>query len=188
MSHPAAEIVVVIYNRRNSAFSSESCLARAAAIYHGESPGGAENRWLIAREKHGKPYFPVARNVQVSVSHSGDYWAAAFSEYAIGIDLQVHEKRGVEAISKRFFHPDEDAFLRQNDYRDFFTVWTAKESFIKWTGNGLYEDLRSFCVADENGMRSHVGNATLRFLPFHEGYTFCICGEQLGTVRFETGR
>ena len=69
----------------------------------------------IARTEKGKPYFPKYPEIQFSISHSGDYWACAVAQCAVGMDLQEHvrlknETREQAAVrflkmARRFFHP-----------------------------------------------------------------------------------
>ncbi|MEG2001093.1 MAG: 4'-phosphopantetheinyl transferase superfamily protein, partial [Evtepia sp.] len=99
----------------------------------------------IDRTADGKPYFPLAPQVQFSITHSGRFWCCAFSDTVIGLDLQIHRPCRKESISKRFFCADEDDFLKAHHYDDkyFFDLWAAKESFFKYTGTGLRAGLSS---------------------------------------------
>ena len=65
----------------------------------------------------------------------------------VGLDLQLHTKGRKERISSRFFHPQENEYLRRCAYRDFFDIWAAKESYVKYTGQGIDENFASFTAA-----------------------------------------
>ncbi|MBE6914792.1 MAG: 4'-phosphopantetheinyl transferase superfamily protein [Ruminococcaceae bacterium] len=127
--------------------------------------------WTRAEYEGGKPYFPEAPELCFSVSHSGDYWVCAFSSVPVGIDLQQHRPCNIPRLSQRFFHPEEDAFLYARGYAepDFFSVWTAKESWVKRTGTGLSIGLDSFSVV------SPPSSPVLQYLPAPAGYTMCLC-------------
>ena len=53
-------------------------------------------------------------------------------------------------------------------------MWTAKESYVKFTGEGITDDFSSFSVVDGKG-RFGVGGTVLRHLPFLENYALCLC-------------
>lgn len=156
---------------------TERLLPQAAMRY----AGGEPDQWEIARQERGKPYFLHQPAIHFSISHSGDYWACAFGSQPLGLDLQKHQTTDAAALSKRFFHPDEDAYLQRGKYRDFFAVWSAKESVVKYTGQGLIGGISSFSVISPAGELCGE-NAQLRIIPFQEGYSLCLCGAELGEV------
>lgn len=87
-----------------------------------------------------KPYFNNS-DIFFSLSHSGDYVAAAISDKEIGIDIeQVHTIN--HNIAKRFFTEKEIGYIENDD--DFFKLWVQKESFVKAIGTGLACPLNSF--------------------------------------------
>ena len=90
--------------------ASRQCLARCAALFAGEPLAGAEERWPVQESEKGKPFFPLSPQIHCSVTHSGDYWLGAFSSEPIGIDLQIHKPGRLAALSRRFFHPEEDRY------------------------------------------------------------------------------
>ncbi|MDR1496129.1 MAG: 4'-phosphopantetheinyl transferase superfamily protein [Clostridiales Family XIII bacterium] len=112
----------------------------------------------VAREPNGKPYFsesPLNGQTHFSLSHSGAYWAVLFHDAEVGLDIEDMDIRGGltderrERIAERFFAEDEKTYiLAGEDHADrltkFFRVWTAKEAYIKYTGNGMSESLPSF--------------------------------------------
>ena len=115
------------------------------------------DKWQINRTERGKPYFPNQPELHFSISHSGDYWACAMAEQPVGLDLQEHVRRKDETpessadrycrMAKRFFHPWEAEYVRQQDsYRRFFQIWSARESYVKYTGQGIDNHFGEFCV------------------------------------------
>jgi len=100
---------------------------------------------------HGKPL--AVDGVYYSLSHSGNYAACLIGRSENGLDIQV--RRPVrEGLEKRFFAKEE------NDYLDglrgkggaeevtdaFFTIWTLKEAYAKYTGKGMSEGFSGFSV------------------------------------------
>lgn len=127
----------------------------------------------IVYGSRGKPAFEDSR-IHFSVSHSGEFWACAFSDAPIGLDLQQHKACAMSSITRRFFHPQETDWLQATDYADFFAVWAAKESYVKYTGEGITDAFSAFCVVN-NGTISHCNDAAFEYLPFREEYTLCVC-------------
>jgi 4'-phosphopantetheinyl transferase len=78
----------------------------------------------------------------------------AFGGEPVGLDLQQHQNCARERIAKRFFHPAENAFLQSSGYDAFFDVWAAKESFLKYTGEGMRRPLSGFSVVSGEALSS----------------------------------
>lgn len=161
--------------------TSPELLVRAARLYTGEDSAEFE----ILREKHGKPYFKGCPELHFSLTHSGEYWLCAFGAAPVGLDLQEHRAGNLEGISRRFFHPEEDEFLKAGGYEGFFAVWAAKESVVKFTGRGLSEELREFSAVKGGEITGEALGLRLRFIEFHPGYSLCICAKEIGDVSIE---
>lgn len=121
----------------------------------------------VCRTERGKPYF-CASPLHFSVSHSGRYWACAFYTAALGMDLQEHRSTNPEPVARRFFHPEERKHLEESGFTDFFDLWAAKESYVKYTGTGISDSFSGFSV---------LGGGPVRFypIPFMDGYSLCVC-------------
>ena len=93
----------------------------------------------IIREKNGKPRFATLP-YHFSITHSRDLCAVALCKENVGLDLEfIDTSRNVEALSKRFFSPEEHSrlFESNNAVDDFFALWVKKEAFAKLSGEGL---------------------------------------------------
>ena len=124
-------------------------LAREYCLRTGCSVGD----FTVARTERGKPYFPNNPLLHFSVSHSGGIFACAFSDAELGIDIQEYKKRTDEAercrkIAARFFHRDEIDALDADTVSAFYNIWTAKEAYVKLTGQGIDGDFAEFCIFD----------------------------------------
>lgn len=160
---------------------SRELLVRAVSRHTGRSPGE------IACTRLGKPYFPALPDVHCSVSHSGDWWACAISDRSIGLDLQIHRSYlPPEKLSGRFFHPLEDQFLVRHGYQPFFDLWCAKESYVKFTGQGFSLEPDRFSVVSESGAFPEAEGCVFQFLPFREGYSLCLCSGDPDEIQFLT--
>ncbi|MGF6375690.1 4'-phosphopantetheinyl transferase [Clostridiales Family XIII bacterium PM5-7] len=147
----------------------------------------SHQRWddlfTIKKDAIGAPYLLGEGTTCCSISHSGEYDVLAVSDEPIGVDLQVHrgEARG-ELIANRFFHREEAEYLRhhQSDDSKFYKVWTAKESYVKFTKTGIDEAFGKFSVIAEE-FEVNQWNAIgvcFTILPFQQGYTLCVCTKE----------
>lgn len=114
---------------------------------------------IIARTDLGKPYFPHTPWLHLSISHSGKYWACAIADQTIGFDIQQKELprqetpeemlRRHKKMAHRFFHPLEATFVDQDPENNFLTVWTAREAYVKCTGQGIDKYFSEHCIVPE---------------------------------------
>lgn len=170
---------------------SERFLRRAVALYTGRDCEEA----VILREKRGKPYFADPSLPHFSLSHSGDFLACAMGPSPCGVDIQTHETavRHMDRLAKRYFHPIEwEAVLQAQRDREntahkesqllpdtsslsrtelFFAIWTAKESYVKYTGEGIIGRFSSFSVLPSLA----VDGTKLRAFPVAAGYSGFLC-------------
>lgn len=179
-----ADITIFYASSQEGNGMSRSLLYQAAQIYTGldrEKLGPLElNPW-------GKPFFSLHSELYFSVTHSNKWWLCAFSRHPVGLDLQFHHSYAPPSIlSQRFFHPMENQFLSHEDYRRFFDLWCAKESWVKFLGKGFFEDPESFSVVSEDGSFPAMSGACLRLLPFRADYSLCLCTQSPASVHFSS--
>ncbi len=175
---------VTIYSAPFSEYdrTSHTLLYRAAQQYSGFS---ASELGALEIAPWGKPSFSGAPHVHFSITHSGSWWLCGFSDAPLGLDLQIHRSHTPPShLSQRFFHPMEDAFLARDNYSRFFDLWCAKESWVKYTGLGFFDDPDSFSVVSSEGAFPSMPGVVLKLLPFVEGYSLCICSTNLSEIYF----
>lgn len=78
----------------------------------------------------------------MSHSHNLGLYAFAYSDYGIGIDVElIRPLSNILSLAKRFFTEKEASYLEslssQEQIETFFRFWTAKEAYLKATGEGL---------------------------------------------------
>ena len=207
----AVKNTVIIYVfELNDKKTTDERLAIAAKRYCRERRLQTENTpetdvFRMSRTERGKPYFPGCPEVKVSVSHSGKYWVCACSGEEVGIDLQEHVRMQCESekeaavrfrkMAHRFFHPVEASFVDGDSYLRFFGVWAARESFVKYTGQGIDASFSEHCVIpnEENQWPRMDGREEMESwsaegayfseMRFMENYTLCVCmRERCGVV------
>jgi phosphopantetheinyl transferase (holo-ACP synthase) len=139
----------------------------------------------FAYNAHGKPYFaaPSLSPICFSISHSGQYWAVLFHDAPVGLDIEdvskngrrtAYDKTRFRRIAARFFAPPErDLLLDSEDEQEvktrFFQIWTRKEAYMKYTGNGFAEIPERFSVIEpsaQNGEVPHDGASQNDCVPY----------------------
>ena len=92
---------------------------------------------------------PVIDNLFFNISHSKKYVICTTADKAVGADIEEISEYN-ENIPKRFFSKNECEYLSKqpeaNKSKEFFRIWTIKESYIKMTGEGISCGLDSFWV------------------------------------------
>lgn len=105
----------------------------------------------------GKPLCPET-GLHFSLSHSGFFVACAVSSREIGADIEA--LRPIRpALAKRVCTPEELRYISPGgefDSARFLAVWTAKEAYCKYTGQGIAADLRAFAAANADGLLPEV--------------------------------
>lgn len=103
----------------------------------------------ISYIKNGKPVCISDEAFHFNLSHSGEYVACAVSEGAVGLDIQQVKKVDL-LIAKRFFLPEEYELILKAQPKDqpeiFCRLWAGKESYMKYTGDGMTQMMNSFKV------------------------------------------
>ena len=86
-------------------------------------------------------------NLQFNISHSQDWALYGFNyQRIIGVDLEyIKDNIDYKQLAKRFFRTQELQLINSYPAREqktiFFQLWTAKEAYLKATGDGLAESL-----------------------------------------------
>lgn len=160
----------------DGAEDSDIRIRRFSLTFLAQTGQTCESKPVIFRPVSGRPRFTEDSLPYFSVSHSGNLWACAVSGRRVGLDIQrITYKRNVTAISRRFFHPEEITYLEQNGYNGFFSVWTAKESYVKYTGDGIDEGFSGFSAVRGTMLSDRINDLRLCHLEFGSAYAMCVC-------------
>lgn len=104
----------------------------------------------LSHGEQGKPYLPGGP--EFNLSHSRGAVAVAVGDCPVGIDLERIRKY-MDALPQRIFSREELRWFRENGElkRDFFTLWTLKESYYKLLGTGLpgFPNDTEFCRCNQ---------------------------------------
>jgi 4'-phosphopantetheinyl transferase len=89
---------------------------------------------------YGKPEFRNPADLHFNVSHSGRWIVCAFSPSAVGVDIEEVKEVDPDAFPLALCSTEKEALsrlpLRERRNR-FYTLWTIKESYSKFTGQGI---------------------------------------------------
>lgn len=182
--------ITVYYTSWDGKNGSHELLRHAACLWLESCGRSADNIVLKDPGTYCKPYFSEPQGVEFSISHSGTCWMCAFAEHTVGLDVQKEQPCAREKMSERFFHPDENRWLKQYQYRDFFRVWAAKESYLKYTGQGLSAGMDHFSCVGPDGLLEQVEGVCQKHMQA-DGRCFglsdspiavCLTAEKIGTI------
>lgn len=124
----------------------------------------------LKKDTRGKPYFAGAA-VHVSISHSNKLCLAAISDTEIGADIEYisNGTKRLTCLAERFFTKGESNYVKVAPRERFYEIWCAKESYIKYTGEGFSRPLSSFSVFDTEMHFSHFDI---------DGYHIAVCSRE----------
>lgn len=98
----------------------------------------------IIYDKGGAPLLAEDPDRCISITHSGKYAGAAVAvNYALkcGLDLEKTNRKGMETFMKVAYTDYERKTCTNPD--DIYTIWTAKEAYLKYIKRGFAENLKS---------------------------------------------
>ncbi len=98
---------------------------------------------------HGKPYLADYPNIYFNISHCIKGCVCVVLDTRIGVDIQ--EVRPYSAdVAERVCSIDElERIEKANDKAlEFTRIWAMKESYVKMTGEGISDNLKSINVSD----------------------------------------
>ena len=138
----------------------------------------------IKTGKNEKPYVPD-ESFFFNISHTSGAVLAAAGFSPVGADIQRIMEKGYEAVAKRVLNPAElHLFSHSNEpEKEFARLWTLKESYIKYTGEGIsaLEDTPDFSSFEKTGGKLSNGPSFLT--EESEGLFISICSNDTMKIR-----
>lgn len=142
---------------------------------------------VYGTNRNGKPFFREYPQIRFSLSHSGEYVMAAFSDVEIGCDIQQMKHTDLK-IAHRFFAPEEYRYVTGWEEADaqeeaFYRIWVLKESFLKAVGTGMALSMTDFSIQIQDGhiigVKQNVNHKKYTFGEYDlmEGYKAACCVE-----------
>ncbi|MCI9079719.1 MAG: 4'-phosphopantetheinyl transferase superfamily protein [Lachnospiraceae bacterium] len=126
-------------------------------------------------------------NIFHNISHSGDYVICVISDAEIGCDIQkmdyIDEEELTELVWNFFSYKEAIQLQKTNDKRKYFyRLWTLKESYLKFCGDGLLKDLDSFSFIIRDKIIFEISDSVENFSKlkfwlsgYGKEYTVAIC-------------
>jgi len=151
--------------------------------------GASPESISIETKPGGKPY-AVGIDIEFNISHSGDFAVLAIGKKQVGIDTEIIRPFSLK-LAKRVFDkveleylfgymPEDFDFVKEPDgdmqYR-FYQLWTAKEAYGKYTGEGLL----SFSAKEIPQCKKGI----IRSAASDEYYVSVYCGDKSEYDTFE---
>lgn len=147
----------------------------------------------IIFDKCGAPSVKDFDDVYISISHAGNYAAAAVSSLPVGVDIETIRKCR-PGIFNKCFTPEEAALVLSQKSQEetdsvFSRLWTRKESYIKAIGKGLAQSLSEFSVLGDEIIKdgSNTGFFCKSYLPERD-CILSVCSKDLSTFPQEISR
>ena len=72
-------------------------------------------------------------------------------------------------------HPNEIEYTRRGGTEAFYSVWTAKESYVKLLGTGIGGSFSHFSVVERGTISGDRLFARFTSIPVREGYSLTLC-------------
>lgn len=140
---------------------------------------GIEELPRIETGIHGKPWMPDVPDIHFNISHCKEGILCGVNGTELGVDIEsirIFQER----LAKRISHENEWKLIECSAQKAemLCRIWVAKESYLKYKGTGINQDLRkidlSGCKDDffeKDGLRFHLWQ--------NEKYCMSVCSEVL---------
>ena len=121
----------------------------------------------LARTPLGKPYFPQYHGLHFNLSHSGPLTVCALSTLPVGVDIEQIRPRGASLPRYALTEREYTVFQRMGgDWPAFYALWTRREAWCKYTGQGLKPQWKQDIPATGLSFGAYCG----------EGWQASVCG------------
>ncbi len=121
----------------------------------------------------GKPYLENFPEIHFSLSHTENAVLCVISSRPVGADIEKVRTKELERLASKCFSEMEQNEVRASDAPGlaFTKLWTRKESFLKFTGQGLTgtAELRNVPTRDNGEVCFFTRTGT------DEGFVYSVC-------------
>ncbi len=127
----------------------------------------------------GKPYSATSF---FNISHSNEYVVLAISDkHPIGVDIE--EIKEVKDDMRKYISSKEEYLYIKND-KNFFEVWTSKESLSKAYGTGLY-DIKNIPALPLDGVKIYQNKKYRSNIIYLDNYVLSITIESENNISIQ---
>ncbi len=163
-------------------------LAAGILLFRGFKEFGIDGASVFYGE-NGKPYIDTegADSLYFNLSHSGSMAVCAFSDSEVGIDIEQN-KSFKDSLIDYVFDEREALYIRGKETDCgamnalFTSLWTKKESIMKYYGKGITMGPKSIFVDALNCDKVYYENSPKEdihlFTYTYKDYQICVCSGQ----------
>ena len=163
-------------------------LAELLAIYALSAVACLERgEYRFSTDDNGRPILEGAGDVHFSLTHAGAWIGCVISDRPVGMDI-VRRKQSYPDVTQGLFGEHERDFVvstpdERSRRERFYSVWAAKESYVKAIGKGLGYPLRSFSTCGPSGIGDVSGpdgaptGFTVRVTSLDEDHVCSVCSQ-----------
>lgn len=101
------------------------------------------NQWKYHVTKNGKIEIQSRKHINVNLSYSFPYIVCAIDQHPVGVDIEEIKDLNYLNLATQF---SVNEFNQVRQLKDFYTIWTKKESYTKLIGEGLLKGLDVYDV------------------------------------------
>ncbi len=133
-----------------------------------------------------KPMLDGANDIHFNISHSGDWVVCVVGDKELGVDVEEIQDNIMEDVCSCFSAKEIEYLYHcsgSHKVNMFYKLWTLKESFVKYTGNGLSQEFDKFYfIVDGQEVRliqDGEVRSDLKFLSWKidEKHWYALCSE-----------
>ena len=103
-----------------------------------------ESSVILMKEEHGKPYYLNKCNnsiIKFNISHDHDFVVLFYNDNCdVGVDIMnynIKHKHSLIKNLRKTLSFDDDIFIKNNSIINFIKIWSFKEAYYKYTGQGI---------------------------------------------------
>lgn len=133
---------------------------------------------------YGKPQISGQSDLHFNISHTEGMALCAIGPYPVGCDVQIIRDVKIPVAKKVLSEREYEAFIKSDSPEEMFcTLWTLKESFLKYDGRGLHAAPSDVCFFLHHD-RIESNRPGLRFNAYslHPHWMCAICLGEEGTL------
>ena len=128
---------------------------------------------VICKSINGKPYID-GRKIHFNLTHSKEITALAVGKKRVGFDCECLTGKPRPAVLNKFTDREKGEIFSVSD---FYTHWTARESYIKFYGETLANMWRKVEFF-RGAIYAHGEKTDMNVIQFEmNNYVFSICGD-----------
>jgi len=123
---------------------------------------------------HNKPFLKDYPDIHFNLSHCKTAVLCVMDNVPVGCDIEHIRGDQSDAFLHYCFNSDEVAIIKQSPQPGltFTKMWTMKEAVVKWSGEGIHDNMRDLLTAD-----NMTGLDISTHYDVEKNYVFSICKE-----------